>query len=117
MRRTSAVQQAFDEARFGATRSLNVREPMLSAAEAARRAEGWLRAKQVEQIRIRRRRVINRAEARDNLAAQSRAMQEVETHAFQNVATRAEAIAALSRKGGQGFIDPTLCHPSPAPTA
>lgn len=48
MRRTSAVQQAFDEARFGATRSLNVREPMLSAAEAARRAEGWLRAKQVE---------------------------------------------------------------------
>jgi hypothetical protein len=74
-------------------------------------------AEQVEQILIRRRRVINRAEARDNLAAQSRAMQEVETHAFQNVATRAEAIAALSRKGGQGLIDPTLCHPSPAPIA
>jgi hypothetical protein len=49
MRRRAAVQQAFDEARFGATRILNVREPMLTGAEAARRTEGWLRAKQVEQ--------------------------------------------------------------------
>ena len=49
MRRRPAIQQAFDEARFGATRSLNVREPMLSGAEAVRRAEGWLRTKQVEQ--------------------------------------------------------------------
>lgn len=48
MRRRPAVQQAFDEARFGATRILNVRDPMLSGAEAVRRAEGWLRAKQVE---------------------------------------------------------------------
>lgn len=48
MRRRPAVQQAFDEARFGATRILNVREPLLSGAEAVRRAEGWLRAKQVE---------------------------------------------------------------------
>ena len=49
MRRRPAVQQAFDEARFGISRILNVREPMLSGMEAARRAEGWLRAKQVEQ--------------------------------------------------------------------
>lgn len=48
MRRRPAVQLAFDEARFGATRILNVREPMLSGAEAVRRADGWLRAKQVE---------------------------------------------------------------------
>lgn len=48
MRRRPAVQQAFDEARFGATRILNVRDPLLSGAEAARRADGWLRAKQVE---------------------------------------------------------------------
>lgn len=48
MRRRPSVQQAFDEARFGATRILNVREPMLSGAEAVRRADGWLRAKQVE---------------------------------------------------------------------
>lgn len=48
MRRRPSVQQAFDEARFGATRTLNVRDPMLSGAEAARRADGWLRAKQVE---------------------------------------------------------------------
>jgi len=48
MRRRPAVQQAFDEARFGSTRILNVREPMLSGDEAVRRADGWLRAKQVE---------------------------------------------------------------------
>ncbi len=48
MRARPGLQQAFDEARFGATRTLNVREPMLSGAEASRRAEGWLRAKQVE---------------------------------------------------------------------
>ena len=41
-------------------------------------------------------------------------MQEVETHAFKNVAPRAEAIVARSRKGGQCLIDPTLCHVSPA---
>jgi hypothetical protein len=48
MRRRPSVQQAFDEARFGATRILNVRDPLLSGAEAVRRADGWLRAKQVE---------------------------------------------------------------------
>lgn len=48
MRRRPSVQQALDEARFGATRILNVRDPLLSGAEAVRRADGWLRAKQVE---------------------------------------------------------------------
>ena len=51
---------------------------------------------------------------RDDLAAQGRTMQEVETHAFQNVAPRTEAIIARSRKGGQCLVDPTLCHVSPA---
>lgn len=48
MRRRPGVQQALDEARFGATRVLNVRDGLLSGAEAVRRADGWLRAKQVE---------------------------------------------------------------------
>lgn len=48
MRRRPAVQQAFDEARFGATRILNVRDALPTGAEAVRRADGWLRAKQVE---------------------------------------------------------------------
>lgn len=48
MRARDGLHQAFDEARFGATRILNVREPMLTGAEATRRAEGWLRTKQVE---------------------------------------------------------------------
>ncbi|HNV76210.1 MAG TPA: hypothetical protein PLX31_01025 [Gemmatimonadaceae bacterium] len=48
MRRRPAVQQAFDEARFGTTRILNVRDALLTGAEAVRRADGWLRAKQVE---------------------------------------------------------------------
>lgn len=48
MRRRPTVQMAFDQVRFGATRILNVRDPLLSGAEAVRRADGWLRAKQVE---------------------------------------------------------------------
>jgi hypothetical protein len=48
MRRRPIVQQAFDEARFGATRILNVRDSLPSGAEAARRADGWLRSKQME---------------------------------------------------------------------
>ena len=49
MRRRPQVQKAFDEVRFGGTRILNVRDALLSGAEAVRRADGWLRAKQVEQ--------------------------------------------------------------------
>lgn len=48
MDRRPAVQQAFDEARFGTTRTLNVRDALLSGREATRRADGWLRSKQVE---------------------------------------------------------------------
>ncbi len=48
MRRRPEVQKAFDEARFGATRILNVRDALLTGVEAVRRADGWLRAKQVE---------------------------------------------------------------------
>ncbi|MFN8668279.1 MAG: Smr/MutS family protein [Gemmatimonadaceae bacterium] len=48
IRRRPAVQRAFDEVRFGATRILNVRDALLTGAEAVRRVEGWIRAKQVE---------------------------------------------------------------------
>ena len=48
MRRRPAVQRAFDEVRFGATRILNVRDALLTGTEAVRRVDGWLRAKQVE---------------------------------------------------------------------
>jgi hypothetical protein len=48
VRRRASTQQAFDEVRFGATRTLNLRDGLPSADEAVRRAEGWLRAKQVE---------------------------------------------------------------------
>jgi hypothetical protein len=42
------IQHAFDEIRFGATRTLNLRESLPSSDEAKRRTEQWLRAKQVE---------------------------------------------------------------------
>jgi hypothetical protein len=48
MRRRASVQAAFDAVRFGPTRILNLREALPSGAEATRRAEGWLRAKQLE---------------------------------------------------------------------
>lgn len=48
IRRRPEVQRAFDEVRFGATRILNVRDALLTGAEAVRRVEGWIRAKQVE---------------------------------------------------------------------
>ncbi|MEO7962754.1 MAG: hypothetical protein ABIT38_02460 [Gemmatimonadaceae bacterium] len=48
MRRRPAVQQAFDEARFGGANILNVRDQLPTGAEAVRRAEGWLRTRQVE---------------------------------------------------------------------
>lgn len=44
----SALRQAFDEARFGSTRTLNLRESLPSAAEAVARAEAWLRHQQVQ---------------------------------------------------------------------
>ena len=42
------LQHALDEIRFGPTRTLNLRASLPSAAEATKRAEGWLRAKQME---------------------------------------------------------------------
>lgn len=45
---TRAVQAAFDEARFGAARTLNLRTLLPTAAQATVRAEAWLRGKQAE---------------------------------------------------------------------
>ncbi|HEX9565613.1 MAG TPA: hypothetical protein VF981_16660 [Gemmatimonadaceae bacterium] len=44
----SGVHRALDRLRFGPRRTLNVRDRRLNGAEAARRVDGWLRAKQVE---------------------------------------------------------------------
>jgi hypothetical protein len=41
-----ALHRAFDEARFGPARTLDLRASMPSAAEAVRRAEPWLRERQ-----------------------------------------------------------------------
>src|SRR5829696_1786745 len=49
VRGLQGLQQAFDEVRFGATRTLNLRESLPTGAEAARRVDTWLRQKQVEQ--------------------------------------------------------------------
>jgi len=43
------LRQAFDEVRFGAARTLNLRLSMPSAREAAERVERWLRQHQVQQ--------------------------------------------------------------------
>ena len=44
----SGLRQAFDEARFGSGRTLNLREALPTPAEAVARAESWLRQRQVE---------------------------------------------------------------------
>jgi hypothetical protein len=44
----SGLREAFDEARFGSGRTLNLRESLPTAAEAVARAEAWLRQKQVQ---------------------------------------------------------------------
>jgi len=44
----NGLRQAFDEARFGAARTLNLRESLPTAADAATRAEAWLRQQQVD---------------------------------------------------------------------
>ncbi len=43
-----ALGQAFDEARFGPSRTLDLRSSMPTAAEAVQRLDSWLRQKQVE---------------------------------------------------------------------
>jgi hypothetical protein len=45
----AGLQQAFDEVRFGAARTLNLRQSLPTGAEAARRVEAWLREHQVQQ--------------------------------------------------------------------
>jgi hypothetical protein len=42
--------QAFDEARFGPDRTLNLRASLPTADEATRRAEAWLRQQQIAQL-------------------------------------------------------------------
>jgi hypothetical protein len=44
----SGLRQAFDEARFGSGRMLNLRDSLPTAAEAVARAEAWLRQQQVQ---------------------------------------------------------------------
>jgi hypothetical protein len=44
----SGLREAFDEARFGKSRTLNLRESLPTAAEAVARAEAWLRHQQVQ---------------------------------------------------------------------
>ena len=44
----TGLRHAFDEARFGPARTLNLRGSLPTAAEAAARAEAWLRQQQVQ---------------------------------------------------------------------
>lgn len=48
LRGFTGLRQAFDEVRFGAERTLNLRESLPTGAEAARRVESWLRQHQVQ---------------------------------------------------------------------
>ena len=47
-RQMLATRQAFDEARFGSARTLNLRASLPTVREATTRAESWLRQRQVE---------------------------------------------------------------------
>ena len=49
VRGLAGLQQAFDEVRFGAARTLNLRQSLPSGAEAATRLEAWLRQHHVQQ--------------------------------------------------------------------
>ena len=44
----AGLREAFDEARFGKSRTLNLRESLPTAAEAVARTEAWLRQQQVQ---------------------------------------------------------------------
>ena len=48
VRGLAGLQAAFDEVRFGAARTLNLRQSLPSGAEAAARLEAWLRQHQVQ---------------------------------------------------------------------
>jgi len=47
-RPSSALGRAFDDARFGAARTLNLRDGLPTAAEAVERADRWLRGRQAD---------------------------------------------------------------------
>lgn len=47
LRGMTGLQQAFDEVRFGASKTLNLRTSLPTGDEAARRLDGWLRQHQV----------------------------------------------------------------------
>ncbi|HKH92485.1 MAG TPA: hypothetical protein VKA54_11815 [Gemmatimonadaceae bacterium] len=49
VRGLQGLQQAFDEVRFGTSRTLNLRDSLPTGAEATRRVEAWLRQHQVQQ--------------------------------------------------------------------
>ena len=48
----NGLRQAFDEARFGSSRTLNLRESLPTAADAATRADAWLRQQQVDRAEV-----------------------------------------------------------------
>jgi hypothetical protein len=48
----SGLREAFDEARFGNGRTLNLRESLPTAAEAVARSEAWLRQQQVQHATV-----------------------------------------------------------------
>ncbi|NUQ19681.1 MAG: Smr/MutS family protein [Gemmatimonadaceae bacterium] len=50
-RRLVELKHAYDEARFGADRTLNLRAQLPTAAEASRRADAWLRERQASGAR------------------------------------------------------------------
>ena len=50
VRGLGGLQQAFDEVRFGAARTLNLRTSLPTGSEAARRVEAWLRQQQVMKV-------------------------------------------------------------------
>jgi hypothetical protein len=49
--RVTPIERAFDALRFGADRTLNLRDDLPTAEQAVRRAEAWLRQKQAEGVR------------------------------------------------------------------
>ncbi len=49
--RAPALRQAFDEVRFGADRTLNLRAHHPSREQAVRRAENWLRERQMSRVK------------------------------------------------------------------
>ena len=49
VRGLAGLQQAFDEVRFGAARTLNLRQSLPTGAEAAARLDAWLRQHQAQQ--------------------------------------------------------------------